>query len=338
MEFNQQKACSMYKHPGEKKLQRRGSLPDKDDAQHQINQQASQLPVFLSSFIGRQHQQPVAQQNQSSATAFSFGYSGDAINPQNPHIYHIVDTRSDTALVGKATINFDMPKISPGKDIKDAEGRTYKGTVDYYLSHSSPGNMFTGVLNIKTGQIDLYPLSIGRNDMIDYDWGQKEFSNKTHDSEKAIMHPGQGSKTPVSHLQLLSKLNASDRGSDYIGFTFCDTRSIRNHGDFFANSQVSMLYGASRSLNANHVNILKDDSSVISGANNLDSHNKNNSIFTYHLPIEIKRDILTGIKGIMCESEGWQRAIDKELSRDDMNVNYYQEQKNKQNKPVPFRF
>ena len=127
-------------------------------------------------------------------------------------------------------------------------------------------------------------------------------------------------------------------GSHYIGFTFCDTRSIRNHGDFFANSQVSMLYGASRSLNANHVNILKDDSSVISGANNLDAHNKNNSIFTYHLPIEIKRDILTGIKGFMCEREGWQRAIDKELSREDMKVDYYYEQKNKQSTPVPFRF
>lgn len=182
----------MYKHPSEKKLQRRGSLPDKDDSQHQINHQAPQLPVSLSSFIGRQPQQHVAQQNQSSIISSSFGYSGDSINPQASHIYHIVDTRSDTALVGKATINFDMPKISPGKDIKDAEGRTYKGTVDYYLSHSSPGNMFTGVLNIKTGQIDLYPLSIGRNDMIDYDWGQREFSNKSHDSEKSNNAPRPG--------------------------------------------------------------------------------------------------------------------------------------------------
>lgn len=330
----------MYKHPSEKNHQRRGSLPDRDDSKHPINQQvspatASRQPVFLSSLIGRQQQ--VAQQNQSSTIASSSGYSGDSINPQKSHIYHIVDTRSENALVGKATINFDMPKISPGKDIKDSEGRTYKGTVDYYLSHSSPGNMYTGVLNIKTGQIDLYPLSIGRNDMIDYDWGQKEFSNKTHDSEKAIMHPGQGSKTPVSHLQLLSKLNAIDMSSDYVGFTFCDTRSIRKHGDFFANSQVSMLYGASRSLNANHVNILKDDSSVVSGTNNLDAHNRNESIFTYHLPIEIKRDILTGIKAIMGESEGWQREIDKELSRADMKVDYYYEQKNKQNKPAPFR-
>lgn len=333
----------MYKHPSEKKHQRRGSLPDRDDSKHQINQQvspatASQQPVFLSSLIGRQHQQHVAQQNQSSIIASSSGYSRDSINPQESHIYHIVDTRSETALAGKATINFDMPKIIPGKDIKDSEGRTYKGTVDYYLSHSSPGNMYTGVLNIKTGQVDLYPLSLGRDDMIDYDWGQKEFSNKTHDSGKAIMHPGQGSKTPVSHLQLLSKLNTGDTKGDYIGFTFCDTRHIRKHGDFFANSQVSMLYGASRSLNANHVNILKDDSSVVSGANNLDSHNRNDSIFTYHLPIEIKRDILTGIKGIMRESEDWQREIDKELSREDMKVDSYHEQKNKQSKPVPFRF
>lgn len=333
----------MYKSPSEKKHQRRGSLPDRDDSQHQINQQvsparASKQPVFLSSLIGRQHQQHVVQQNQSSIKPSTSRYSGESINPQESHVYHIVDTRSDTALAGKATINFDMPKIIPGKDIKDSEGRIYKGTVDYYLSHSSPGNMFTGVLNIKTGQIDLYPLSIGRDDMIDYDWGQKEFSNKTHDSGKAIMHPGQGSKTPVSHLQLLSKLNAGDMRGDYVGFTFCDTRHIRKHGDFFANSQASMLYGASRSLNANHVNILKDDSSVVLGANNLDAHNRNDSIFTYHLPIEIKRDILTGIKGIMGESEGWQREIDNELSRKDMKVDSYYEQKNKQSKPIPFRF
>lgn len=329
----------MYKHPSERNHQRRGSLPDRDDSKHPINQQispatASRQPVFLSSLIGRQQQ--VAQQNQSSTIASSSGYSGDSINPQKSHIYHIVDTRSENALVGKATINFDMPKISPGKDIKDSEGRTYKGTVDYYLSHSSPGNMYTGALNIKTGQIDLYPISIDRGDMIDFGWGQKEFLNKTHDSGNAIMHPGQGSNVPVAHLQLLSKLNATDISDDYIGFTFCDTRHIRKHANFHTNSQVSMLYGASRSLNLKHVNILKNDSAAVSGANNLDAHKRNESIFTYHLPIEIKRDILTGIKAIMGNSEGWQIEIDKELSRADMKVDYYHEQKNKQNKPKPF--
>jgi hypothetical protein len=258
-------------------------------------------------------------------------------------LYHIVDTRSEQALAGKAAVDFELPDITYGEKIKVGKNK-YNGTTDYYLTHSANGNMFSGVMNIKSGVVDIYPLSTKRNDMIDTSWGQEYYKGKFHDNGKSIEHPGQGSNAPVSHLQLVAKINGISHdeiknhkiNDNYIGFTLLDVRGLRRTTNTYLNEQVSMLYGASRSLNTRHVNIMKDDRKAISYENNIETFKRNEGGFTYHLPIELKREILIGIKKGLSDRalSSWGSAIDKELQRDELNVRSYDDAIKAKAKPV----
>lgn len=263
--------------------------------------------------------------------------SCDSTSQGKTYIYHIVDTRNDNAIAGKSTMDFDMPSIKAGGVVLDSSGVEHKGTLGYYLNKSIPGNMFTGVVNVKTGKIDIYPLLTERYDMIDSSWGQKEFKGVTHDSGECIKHPGQGSKEAVSHLQLLSKLQVKDN-DDYIGFTLLDVRGLRRNIADLKNDDVSMIYGASRILNVNHINLLKDDSTATSMESNLETCKKNPGTFTYHLPIEVKRNILEGIKNELGEVSSWNDSIKKELLRDELNIASYDSHIKSKSKPKEFGF
>ncbi|EDT41556.1 hypothetical protein [Burkholderia ambifaria] len=231
-------------------------------------------------------------------------------------IFHIVDTRDDNAVASKAVMDFEFPQIQAGD------------TVGYYLQRSTPGNMFTGVVNIKTGVVDIYPLDPDRNDMIDFEWGQKCYQGKTHDGDRPIRHPGRG--TPnwlgsdaiqrVSHLQLISKLPDKNHG-DYVGFTLSDVRSLRKESNKWKNDQVSFLYGASRSLNTTHVSMVNDN--AIPYKTNKLSYQMNKGVFTYLLPIEFKRRLLSGLVETLGAGNPRKIFIASELDREELNIESY---------------
>jgi hypothetical protein len=258
--------------------------------------------------------------------------------PNKSSLYHIVDTRSDTALIGKATLDFEIPDIKAGPELVDSKGVTFKGSLDFYLNKSMHGNMFTGVLNIRTGIIDIYPVSIERNDMIDTSWGQKDYQNEFHDHGASIRHPGQSSGELVSHLQLIKKLGENKKPEDYIGFTMLDVRGLRKESSNIKNDDVSMLYGASRSLNTHHVNIVKDEARAKEYPTNAESFRKNPGTFTYHLPMEVKRQVLESISRIIGGNTSWRLNIDNELLRDEYQVSSYASRKEATAQPAEFRF
>lgn len=239
------------------------------------------------------------------------------------HVYHVVDTRDDNALVTQAVVNFDFPKICAGSPI-EKDGKSYAGTLGYYLDNSRPGNMFTGVLHVKTGQIDLFPLSPDRMDMIGTEWGQKPYSGAFHDeSSKLISHPGQGGRGRVSHLQLIDKL-ADKNTENYVGFTMLDVRDLRRAAGgawSIANDEVSMLYGASRSLNTQHIKHVAEG--VVAGKSNAEAFTQNKGQFGFHLPVELKRHILQGVAETLGERHPWRTAIQSELGRDELAPNAY---------------
>ncbi|WP_141239404.1 hypothetical protein [Stenotrophomonas maltophilia] len=239
-------------------------------------------------------------------------------------MYHVVDTRNDDALVQQAVISFDVPEVSLGPSIEASNGKSYRGTSDFYLSHSVPGNMFTGVMNIKSGQVDLFPLAPDRLDMIDTSWGQKAYSGPIHDgSQRLIEHPGQGGSGVVSHMQLVAKL-ADKNPDNYVGFTMLDVRSLRRSGAEWniVNDAVSMLYGASRSLNSRHVKLI--DEIPNNRDSNAEAFNHSKGSIGYHLPVEVKRHILTGIAEKLGSDHTWTAAIRSEMDREELSPNAYE--------------
>ncbi|MEG6258809.1 hypothetical protein [Enterobacter bugandensis] len=142
---------------------------------------------------------------------------------------------------------------------------------------------------------------------------------------------------PVSHLQLVAKLQDKNP-ENYVGFSFLDVRGIRRDVMNFTNKEVSMLYGASRSLNTKNVNLINDDVSAKEFGTNKESFKNNKGIFTYHLPIELRRHILEGICEIVENHPEWPSEIQKELLRDDYDTSNYDKLRNKKTLLLSFVF
>ncbi|MGA3797001.1 RHS repeat domain-containing protein [Pseudomonas fluorescens] len=252
-------------------------------------------------------------------------------------VYHFKDMRfSKTSNVkGEVVVNFDFPGLS----LSDASG--------FYLERSKSGNSFSGVVDIETGQVDIYPLSLTRRDrLIRSDWA-RSYDGDLHDQGAPIVHSERDldGVLRVAHVQLMEKLGK--REDQLIGFTLNDLSHLRLDGLDFEevaqNTDTSIIYGASRSLNTSKIGLIVSSNSfaeksryldlansstfkgggVVAGGTNLETFNLNRERIVpfFHLPIEFKQEI----GRLFFESESiaprLRSALQFELlHRDDMQV------------------
>lgn len=158
----------------------------------------------------------------------------------------------------KIVVNFEIPTMSPG------EG------VTYYLSQSKPGNSFIGLIDVVSGEVNIYPLSPmrGSNPNTIQDW-QRSYEGFTHDAEDPIRHLSatRGSSEILTAHQHAMNSFKKDKGN-VVGFTFHDTREVEKEAGKKYRSK-SAIVGDSRGLNFNKMSSVSD-SFVTAGTNKAD--------------------------------------------------------------------
>ncbi|WP_333995106.1 RHS repeat-associated core domain-containing protein [Burkholderia orbicola] len=252
-------------------------------------------------------------------------------------IFNFKDGRLASDMRGEIVVNFDFPKELRLTDM-----------AKFYLAKSKPGNSFSGVVDIETGDVDVYPLSIERRDrQIRHDWA-RPYEQEMHDDGVPIVHSERAlsGEIRVAHMQLAEKINKPP--SRLVGFTVNDLSGIRGR-DGIDNRETSIIYGASRSLNSDKIRMLDREGGGLdsrmrklspaldlatvgrvesrptrkTGLTNEESFQLNyaNSFMFYQLPIEFKREIAALISDFHGVSAELRDALRCDLrTRSDMNV------------------
>ena len=202
---------------------------------------------------------------------WSLIFSGDEGSP----------VRTDVKLVTE----YEVPNMKPGKQLL------------YYLEQSRPGNVFSGIINLSSGEVNIYPLNIERHNVSLPAEGWKErYRGTFHNGGEAIVH---GAKGRVSHLQAVD-IYSWDVGNT-IGFTFRDVRALP-HTDA-ASRKISAI--ADRSVSLNYDKTYKVPDTFSSVGNNKEDFDiakakaetpdpRDFSIYRFKcLPIEVKVELVS---------------------------------------------
>ncbi|WP_122764758.1 RHS repeat domain-containing protein [Pseudomonas viridiflava] len=259
------------------------------------------------------------------------------VDLQGDMIYHFKDSRfsNETPVKGQVVVNFDFPALALSEASK------------FYLSRSQSGNSFSGVVNLETGQVDIYPLSVTRRDReIRSDWAA-EYEGDMHDQGRPIVHSERDADgiLRVAHVQLMRKLG--EREEQLVGFTLNDLSHLRldklEFHEVIQNHDTSMIYGASRSLNTNKMGLIASADNIVDrlgfldlgrssravsggaevGRTNKESFelNKDRVNMFYQLPTEFKRDIASAFIANPSTTPRLRQALERELrARSDMQV------------------
>ncbi|WP_324284972.1 RHS repeat-associated core domain-containing protein [Enterobacter ludwigii] len=231
-------------------------------------------------------------------------------------VYHYIEPRA-------ARTEFEAGSARPfykmSIDFKEPKQYTMSDMAKFYLEKSQKGNIFTGIVNIESGKIYMYPTSLVREGGGDtFSW-QTEYQGKHHDKgENIIHHPRQN----PSHRQLVDKVNKEEKTkidhNKFIGFTFYDLKDVRGDvaGNFASHQkEMSVIYGRSRSLNAPHMTKLNDDGTPEMTVGD------NEVVHSAELPIEIKRGILGAFQSV---AKGDMKSLlEQEYNSPDFNVEHF---------------
>ena len=108
----------------------------------------------------------------------------------------------------KIVVDYEIPKLHPGGNLK------------FYLGQSKRGNAFTGIININTGAVDIYPLASERRLGGAVDVWRVAYKGQTHDGQSPILHSPQGIEGPTSHEQAIEIFSGAKE--THVGFSFQD--------------------------------------------------------------------------------------------------------------------
>ncbi|MFV3327734.1 RHS repeat-associated core domain-containing protein [Pseudomonas sp. NY15372] len=223
-------------------------------------------------------------------------------------VYHYIEPRA-------ARVAFDAERGRPfyKMNVGFEEPAQYRLTemAKYYLERTKKGNVFTGVMDVRSGEISMYPTALKRaeGDSGDsFSW-QTEYQGEHHDGGNNIVHHA---RVNPSHKQLVGKLEKDS--SQFVGFTFFDLRGVRKDvaGNISSHqTEMSVIYGRSRSLNRPHLTRLNDDGR--SGEPSAE------------LPVEMKVKILDAFAGAVAPEGDLHKMLKVERESADFNIDKYAE-------------
>ncbi|WP_414879668.1 RHS repeat domain-containing protein, partial [Pseudomonas sp. IT-P100] len=185
----------------------------------------------------------------------------------------------------KLVTEYEVPNMRPGEQLL------------YYLEQSRPGNVFTGIISLSSGEVNIYPLKIERRKVVLPVEGWKDnYRGIFHNGGEAIMHGRDGL---VSHLQAINIYSWDVENT--IGFTFRDVRALP-HTDTGCR-EIPAIEDRSASLNSGKTyNVPDTFSSVGNNKEDFDfakaeaevSDQDPSLIYKFdHLPIEVKVELVS---------------------------------------------
>lgn len=238
-------------------------------------------------------------------------------------VYHYIEPRAARTEFEEG---MDKPFYKMSVGFKVPKKYKLSSMAQFYLNRSQKGNIFTGVVAIETGKIYMYPTSTEREGSGDSFGWQTEYEGEHHDGGINIIHSPE--KRP-SHTQVVDKINETkktDRGyKEFIGFTYYDLRDIRKDVAGITashQSEMSVIYGRSRSLNGPHMTRLGDDGMP-------ERTSAGVPLGSPELPIEIKRGILDAFKKLA--KNDVKKLLNEESNSPDFDVNYFDTMSKKYN-------
>ena len=212
----------------------------------------------------------------------------------------------------KMVVDYELPDLSPGAKLK------------YYLAQSQPGNAFGGIINIKTGVVNIYPLSRVRPGIMPDSW-RTDYQGTTHDKKPAIVQPPPHLGIVTSHELTTKKF--SGRKEDQVGFTFQDVRGVDEYFDRRRRYRTTApVLGVSRSLNQSH-GLQAPPKFVSSGSNREDFQKVRNlysppfdeALAVQAIPLELHKPLLQmfsdASKDMGHNAIALRELFDTELSR-----------------------
>jgi len=208
-----------------------------------------------------------------------------------------------TGVIGEMTQSFVEP-----------EKFTLSREACNYLKNSRSGNAFSGLVQIHTGTIFLYPLAPTKSssayDIVPY-------KKNTHDKLEPIVHVSSratGDTTKTSHTQMIEKFAKYDESrEDFIGFTFKDTRGVADQ------EQDHVIYGRSATLNTDKYRIANKknaEDELFSYGTEKETHERNkiHTSPTYDMPAQHKKKILESMIKIDGISQGLLTHLQEQIN------------------------
>lgn len=171
------------------------------------------------------------------------------LDPEGTDIFHFSTLVEDGDMTRrkyeKLVVDFEMPKLVPGEHLS------------YYLRRSLPGNSFVGLIDIVSGEVDIYPLNPMRNNDPDtiQDW-QSFYQRLTHDDERPIQHLSTRSgsnEVLTSHQQAVDMFKKEIK--DVVGFTFHDVREVEKESSR-EYRRKPVIVGDSRGMNSKKISLV----------------------------------------------------------------------------------
>ncbi|WP_181902524.1 RHS repeat domain-containing protein [Chromobacterium violaceum] len=273
-------------------------------------------------------------------------------------LYHFVDSRDidldrqDPRGAGynpqqqrrhaKVAVNFEFPTLKAG------------GSVDFYLKRTRPGNLFTGIVDVDSGEVNLHPLNInriGEGGPSQNDGWKKNYAGEFYEGHGALIEHNPSAGLGMTSHEQAAKIFKKNKFTS-IGFSFYDVRGLRSMGDSLGREEsknTSALYGRSRSLNRPHMYRVPD--SMKPGGSNIESFRAAEREYNptklkgdiekgrevvepfFELPIEFKVKILDLLRGCV-EDSHLSRVLRDEMERPEYLIETYGKLKNKKNNTV----
>lgn len=237
-------------------------------------------------------------------------YDVDGRAPETAKHYHYFDPRSgrqgedsdDGQPFSRVYLDFKYPN----------KLKLSKASVEL-LGQSQPGYGYTGVIEVETGKIHIYPLSPERPD----DDPPKWMRNPKIAGVEPIIH----SPAIASHWQLREKVKKNDM-QRWLGFTFYDLRDARRFlkDDITHAAAGTTIYGRSRSSNSDKISRADKPEKA---------DRKKGQVYarfsTPELPLELNADILKAF--IKASTGEFKSFLKRELKRDEYTVEGYRKVK-----------